>query len=215
MANQRMYNAPGLDVPAMGAALAQWFQQQEYESQVLPGPGEGATVQARKPRSWMLRVGGSPALTITLAPQKEDDVLVQWGNAKWGMQAVSGVAALIIFWPLMALPAYAAIKQKQLIDETLDFMDRYVGEAGGTQVAVTPIAPPAPRPAPKPQPAPQPVPEVETLCPSCGKPVRAGAKFCDSCGAPTQVLCASCGATLRPGAKFCDECGAKVGAEEG
>ena len=128
--------------------------------------GEGATVQARKPRSWMLRVGGGPALTISIAPQKEDNVLVQWGNAKWGMQAVSGVAALIIFWPLLALPAYAAIKQKQLIDETLDFMDRYVGEAGGTQVAALPIAPMAASPAPKPQP----VPQVEAHCPPVTDP---------------------------------------------
>ena len=207
MANQRMYNAPGLDISAMALALAKWFQQQEYETQILPGSGEGATVQARKPRSWMLRVGGGPALTMSIAPQKDDNVLVQWGNAKWGMQAVSGVAALIIFWPLLALPAYAAIKQKQLIDETLDFMDRYVGEAGGTQVAALPIAPPTPRPAAKPQP------ETQARCPACNEPVREGAKFCDHCGAPTEVACAKCGANLRPGAKFCDECGARVEVE--
>lgn len=48
-------------------------------------------------------------------------------------------------------------------------------------------------------------------CPSCHAEVRAGAKFCDSCGASlAPATCASCGSELRPGAKFCDNCGTAV-----
>jgi membrane protease subunit (stomatin/prohibitin family) len=51
-------------------------------------------------------------------------------------------------------------------------------------------------------------------CPSCGKPVPVGAKFCPECGsaqaAPVATPCANCGAQLAPGAKFCPECGTKT-----
>lgn len=56
-------------------------------------------------------------------------------------------------------------------------------------------------------------PEAAAQCPSCGNPVREGARFCDSCGADLAPACAECGAALRPGAKFCDNCGAPVVAE--
>jgi len=48
-------------------------------------------------------------------------------------------------------------------------------------------------------------------CPSCGQSLRAGAKFCERCGASVAAAtCAKCGATLTPGAKFCAGCGTKV-----
>lgn len=67
-----------------------------------------------------------------------------------------------------------------------------------------------------------------TVCPSCGKPVKAGNKFCMSCGtsipaaaapasapaptpaAPQGGFCMQCGAPLQPGDKFCMSCGAKA-----
>lgn len=51
------------------------------------------------------------------------------------------------------------------------------------------------------------VPPVAPRCPSCGRLVRAGAKFCDGCGAALLTTCPHCGRALRPGAKFCDGCG--------
>ena len=65
-------------------------------------------------------------------------------------------------------------------------------------------------------------------CVQCGKPVRAGAKFCPACGASVfqpgstsissfpgiaddqaavQLRCPSCGSSLRAGARFCPHCG--------
>jgi hypothetical protein len=49
-------------------------------------------------------------------------------------------------------------------------------------------------------------------CPSCGRATKAGAKFCDACGAALLITCARCGRPLRPQAKFCDGCGAAIGA---
>lgn len=48
-------------------------------------------------------------------------------------------------------------------------------------------------------------------CPTCGHPLRPGAKFCDRCGKPRQLTCPKCGQALRPQAKFCERCGTPVG----
>lgn len=211
MAEQRMYNAPGLDVTALADALGQWFGGQQYETQVLEVPG-GLAVQARKEDTLRTISGTGAALNISLTPQG-DNLFVQIGAAKWVDKAVVGVVASIIFWPLLALPAYGWYKQREIARQALAFVDQYV--ASGGQVAsmgVNPMATPA---APRPMgaataPLVAPVGQAQVICPACGAQVRAGAKFCDACGAKVVSECAQCGAALRPGAKFCDACGAKV-----
>jgi hypothetical protein len=54
------------------------------------------------------------------------------------------------------------------------------------------------------------MPQSAPRCPSCNRFVRAGAKFCDGCGAPLPATCPQCGRALRPQAKFCDGCGARI-----
>jgi len=197
MANQKLYRAPDLDVEQLANAISSWLQPQDYEMQTFPSPG-GVTLQARH-TSWIQRGGGGVALNIVMMKQGEN-LQVQIGTSKWAMQAVSGVAAAILFWPLLALPAYAAYKQKEIIDDAWQFIDQYV--ATGGQVPLAGVQPMASVPAAA---------SAQTMaCPSCGKPVRADAKFCDNCGAKLTVTCAKCGATLRSDAKFCDKCGAPV-----
>src|SRR5262245_52632256 len=45
-------------------------------------------------------------------------------------------------------------------------------------------------------------------CPKCQAENRAGAKFCEDCGASLATPCRACGAELTPGKKFCGSCGA-------
>jgi class 3 adenylate cyclase/tetratricopeptide (TPR) repeat protein len=52
-------------------------------------------------------------------------------------------------------------------------------------------------------------PKVE--CATCAHENRAGARFCDSCGAPLARLCPSCGSELSATARFCGDCGTSVG----
>ncbi|MBQ6113233.1 MAG: zinc-ribbon domain-containing protein, partial [Synergistaceae bacterium] len=47
-----------------------------------------------------------------------------------------------------------------------------------------------------------------SVCPSCGQPVAAGAKFCSNCGA--KLVCSNCGNAIVPGAKFCPNCGHQI-----
>jgi len=87
------------------------------------------------------------------------------------------------------------------------------GFAGGGQ-GYAPPAPQAPpmqqQPAPPPAPAPQATQVATVACPTCQNQVRAGAKFCDSCGGAMSVQCANCSAALGPASKFCAECGTPV-----
>jgi hypothetical protein len=84
---------------------------------------------------------------------------------------------------------------------------------------------PTERPAYRPPSAATPATEVEApptvkatqTCPHCGNPVRAGAKFCASCGqslaAPqprASRYCPHCGEEVRSDAKFCAHCGGEL-----
>ena len=48
-------------------------------------------------------------------------------------------------------------------------------------------------------------------CPSCGRPIRAGARFCGGCGASLVPRCPACGAENEPELRFCEACGASLG----
>lgn len=204
MPDQKMYHAPGLDLQQLGQALMQFFQGKGYKTQMLPGPGS-VTVQAQKGSGWVT-TATSQALTVTMTPQG-DNLVVQVGGARWAEKAVSGAVAVLVFWPLAALPAYGAYKQKEIIDQTWGFLDQYIASAQSTPMEMgAPMAAPVMAPSVAPAAAPR----AQASCPSCGQPVRAGAKFCAHCGASLVQTCAKCGAELRPGSKFCDNCGAPV-----
>src|SRR5262244_3474905 len=51
-------------------------------------------------------------------------------------------------------------------------------------------------------------------CPRCQAENRAGAKFCEDCGASLAIPCRACGAELTPGKKFCGSCGAPTSADK-
>ncbi|HTX00827.1 MAG TPA: SPFH domain-containing protein [Acidimicrobiales bacterium] len=85
----------------------------------------------------------------------------------------------------------------------------FAGGGAGYAPAPQQAAPmPAPQPAPAPAPAAAAAPAAATVtCANCQSDVRAGAKFCDSCGNPMQKHCTNCNAELSSAAKFCGECG--------
>jgi class 3 adenylate cyclase/predicted ATPase len=49
-----------------------------------------------------------------------------------------------------------------------------------------------------------------TICNSCQRENRGGARFCVGCGRPLAVSCLSCGAGCAPGDDFCGECGSPL-----
>jgi membrane protease subunit (stomatin/prohibitin family) len=84
------------------------------------------------------------------------------------------------------------------------------GGQGYAQQAPPP--PPEPEPAAAAAPAPAPAPAATVECGNCRGQVRAGAKFCDSCGTPMSRHCTNCNTELAATARFCAECGTPVAA---
>jgi membrane protease subunit (stomatin/prohibitin family) len=82
--------------------------------------------------------------------------------------------------------------------------------AGGGQQGYAQAAPAAPAPAAPAAEAAAPAPAATVECANCHGQVRAGAKFCDSCGNPMSKHCTNCNADLSAAAKFCAECGTPV-----
>lgn len=48
-------------------------------------------------------------------------------------------------------------------------------------------------------------------CPQCLHDNPPGARFCNGCGARTELACTQCGLVNPSGSRFCNECGAKLG----
>jgi hypothetical protein len=62
-------------------------------------------------------------------------------------------------------------------------------------------------------PAPSPTADASGRCPACGRPLRAGDRFCRGCGASVGASrCGKCAAVLDPNDAFCAVCGTAVGA---
>jgi hypothetical protein len=198
MADQKTYNAPGLDVNQLAQSMAEYFASQEFEAQVLPGPSGAVAVQIRKADTLRRVMGATSALMVTLTPVN-DMLTVQTAATKWGDKAIGAVAGVLLFWPALIPAAYGAFEQTQLPQKIWGYIEQYLGGAA-------PAAAPVARPAASSKPAGS---AGTVPCPSCKKPVKAGAKFCEHCGSSLVLTC-KCGATLNPGAKFCENCGAQV-----
>ena len=194
MPDQRVYTASQLDLQHLSQALSGWFRARGYETQILNTPG-GLTVQGRQTKEFLQR---GVALNVILS-QQGDTLRAQVGTGKWVLHAVEGVVAIVLFWPLLAIPAYAAYKQKAIIDDAWQFIAQYVASGGQAAVPGT-LHGSATGPAPASV-------GSEMPCPACGEPVREDAQFCGSCGAKLTLACPACGAGLRLGAKFCNNCG--------
>lgn len=55
--------------------------------------------------------------------------------------------------------------------------------------------------------------EAELSCPSCGREVGAGDRYCWSCGGQLGRQCGSCGGLVQAGHQFCGSCGARLEGE--
>lgn len=55
--------------------------------------------------------------------------------------------------------------------------------------------------------------DTKIICPRCQQENPVGARFCNKCGLPLQVVkfkCPHCGADILPGSIFCNQCGNKI-----
>ncbi len=117
---------------------------------------------------------------------------VQLGNAQLVFEDEEQVQATFIL-PREGLASEITEQSKTQSDiNSLNPNERPTSAVDVSEPAKPPLPkpqPPAPAPAPPPpmpSAAPPPPPRVEAppVCPSCKKPIEAGARFCGSCGAP-------------------------------
>lgn len=231
---KRSFYAPDIDLYTLGQALNDWFTGQSYLTQLLSTESGAVTVQARKEDAFRTFTGMSSALTAVITGDGEN-IAVEIGNAKWTDKAAVGAVGVILFPPALITAGIGAFQQSQLQSNAWKFIDQFIrshSAFAGTlptpgfpqTAAQIPLMRPQAAPTARPNTPPPPLnlsgvstagsgSAAASLCVSCHQPLRAGAKFCDNCGAPAPVShnCRSCGKPLRPGARFCDECGAATG----
>jgi len=53
--------------------------------------------------------------------------------------------------------------------------------------------------------------DLRMTCARCQAVSGAGARFCESCGAPLMAACPLCGVAVAMGARFCRGCGGSLG----
>ncbi len=208
MAEPKMYDAPNLNLQDLAQAMLAWFRGQSFEAQIFHTPDGATIVQARKAGGWRVLVGMAAALNVTMRYQP-GQLIVEMGAAQWADKAVVGAAGALVFLPLLIPAAFGAWQQQQLPSQVDRFIEQYLllsAQISKAQAApAAPTEPFAAEPAPAAAQA-----QPEAHCPVCGKVVRAGAQFCDACGARLKQVCSKCGMELRPGARFCDACGQAV-----
>ncbi|MCR5348180.1 MAG: zinc ribbon domain-containing protein [Bacilli bacterium] len=105
----------------------------------------------------------------------------------FGKQAVPGLIAMLVFWPILVTQIIGLVQQNKLDTETYDVIEKSLEEH-----------------QPK-------LEEYEEYCPYCGEGVEKGVKFCPHCGQTInpEVTCPDCGAQVKEGTKFCPNCGHK------
>jgi hypothetical protein len=108
-----LLRAPGVDIPAVGAALGRWYESGGMRAQVLPHD-DGIVVQARSKGKVKRAAGGGVALTVIL--RREGAYLaVEIGPANWLAKGAIGGVLLIGAHPFLAVPAArGAITQARL-----------------------------------------------------------------------------------------------------
>lgn len=228
---KRSFYAPDIDPSIIGQAVFDWFEGQNYQTQMLPSQNGAITVQAHKEDALRTLAGMSTAQTLIIVSDG-DNLNIEMGTAKWTDKAVVGGVGVLLFPPALITAGIGVFQQSQLTSNAWKFIENYIqtqSAFGGRRAAgaQSPYPQPLSYPSQTPRPPAAPPPPINysaagtagaaptgtPVCTSCKQPLRQGAKFCDNCGAPvpTSNLCKSCGKTLRPGAKFCDNCGSPVG----
>lgn len=202
---QKLYPAQNVDVAALGDALALGLGQAGYEVTSSAGAAAGGPwriLEVRRPSNLVRQTTGQgAALKVWLAIEPAG-LRVQVGAERIEDQA-AGAVEWLLATPALVTEGYAAFQRAHLDDRVFRDVEAWLASVATANASAT--AAPDRRPAAVPDGAP---------CPSCGKPVPLGGRFCAFCGHDAQAAagfaCASCGERLGLGAAFCSGCGAKV-----
>src|SRR5215472_9845323 len=190
--DQARYYPGTFDLNQLASQLAWQFQTRGFQTQSF-GAGNQMVVQLRKGGEAAKLFGAQAALTVMLT-QYPDGLLVTLGQKRWGDKAVAAGVGAFILWPLAITAAVGAVRQSNLPDEVLSWLDVLVLQQNPRAFpgpvppqlmaqAMGMYQPPPPNVAPAPPPA-APAPPPQIFCPACHRPNNVGATFCQHCAAP-------------------------------
>jgi hypothetical protein len=182
--DNRYYPGVEADVAQLMTDLRALFDE-DYEVQTMHVSAT-TILQARKSSTLRDLVGLSSALTIKITPE-HGGTRAEIGLQKWFDKAAVAAVALVLFAPLLALPAIGAYGQYKVTEDAWKIIESHIAQKGGGYV-----------------------PPLPGRCGNCGAAGQAGAAFCSVCGSNLRVglNCSSCGAPQKdPTARFCNRCG--------
>ena len=184
MVETRTFYASGVDQKNLAEMVSSWLKIHDFESQIVDLPDGRITVQARQPESWRSILGMSTALNITFST-RGSDLTVETDAGKWADKIAVGAVGAFILHPLLITAAYGAWKQSQLPDRVFEVIDQYSKEhqasARATRIQIQSpgdlssnnvVSDTSSAATPE-----------NTTCSNCGQAAKAGAKYCDQCGA--------------------------------
>lgn len=117
---ERRYSARGVDIDDLVNRLSQAYRADGLEVNVAR-IGDGTVIQARQASKLKPWLGMARALTVILQ-EEGGELRVRVGIGKWGDKAAVGFVALAA-WPLLAIPAFGAVKQAQLRKRTFQIIE--------------------------------------------------------------------------------------------
>lgn len=182
--DNRYYPGVEADVAQLMAELRNLFDE-DYQVQTMQ-VSASTVLQARKSSTLRDLTGLSAALTIKITPE-HGGTRVEIGMQKWFDKAAVAAVAMILFAPLLALPALGAYGQYKVTEDAWKIIEDHIARKAGGYV-----------------------PPMPGRCGNCGAANSAGSAYCSVCGANMRVglTCASCGAEQRDAsARFCNRCG--------
>jgi len=119
-----------VDVDELADELIAWFRRQGFETQDFGEGRHAVVIQARKAEWWRTVSGTALALTVRLIRQR-NDLRVQVGATEWTDKAVGGALGLLVAWPFAITTGVGLIRQSQLPQEVLDWIETYLYGRGG------------------------------------------------------------------------------------
>ena len=130
--------------------------------------------------------GLKTSLNITLVVY-DDSIEVKMDVGIFGKQAIPGLIAMLVFWPILVTQIIGLINQNKLDDEAYRVIEESIRAH-----------------EPKEE-------QFEAFCPFCGCGVKKDAKFCPHCGKEILVekKCPKCGEVVDEDTIFCPKCGYK------
>ena len=128
--------------------------------------------------------GLKTGLNITLISY-DDSIEAKMDVGIFGKQAIPGIIAMLVFWPILVTQIIGLINQSKLDDEAYRTIEESIRAH-----------------EPKEE-------KHEAFCPFCGGGVKKDARFCPHCGKEILIekKCPKCGEVVEESTKFCPKCG--------